>query len=324
MDPVKRRLVYVADESEALLKELSGTPPTRQSRMTRLLVPLSPPTPSQKSTNSVSPLPRPIDPIAKVAPLAMADTALLVSYDGFLLTDGNGRFTTPRDAAQAEKIRDALKSCRAFLKGFLDAAQAERASTESYSSAASSSTYMEEEDSDLEDSSSDESPPPRQRAATAVKARPPHVQPVTPSQMTVAELKAFLRDRGLLTTGNKESLVKRVQKAQRARNSVRGPATAPACGAASRRSLQGSHSGPNTLSSDVLISPPPAGQRLPQLPSPNSYTNDEKNSGLWDVLVHAGSRLFRGGARTSWGLHSRPPEDADDAPLSKRCRLGTE
>ncbi|CBZ25846.1 conserved hypothetical protein [Leishmania mexicana MHOM/GT/2001/U1103] len=320
MDPVKRRLVYVADENEVLLSELSGTPPTRQSRHTRLLVPLSPPTSSQQSPHSVSPPPRPVDETAKAAPVLTADKALLVSYDGFLLTDGSGRFSTPRDAAQAANIRASLKTCRSFLKGFLNAGRPESESTESCSSGASSSTYMEEEDSDLEDTSSDYSPPARPRAAKAARARPRHSLTHSPSQMTVAELKELLRHRGLSITGNKACLVKRAQKL-RAHKSGHVLETAPLSPAASQRTLQSSLPHEITLSSGTSVSSPPLSPRSSQRKSPNCHTSDEKNNSIWGALVHAGSRLFRGGQRASWGFHTRPSEDADDAPFSTRRRL---
>ncbi|CAC9548410.1 SAP domain containing protein [Leishmania donovani] len=320
MDPVKRRLVYVADENEVLLSELSGTPPTRQSRHTQLLVPLSPPTSSQQSPHSVSPPPRPVDATAEAAPVATADKALLVSYDGFLLTDGSGRFSTPRDAAQAADIRDALKTCRSFLKGFLNAARPESESTESCSSGASSSTYMEEEDSDLEETSSDDSPVSRPRATKAARARPPHSHIHNPTQMTVAELKELLRNRGLSIAGNKACLVKRVQKL-RAHESERALETGPLRLGAGQRTLQGSLRHETKLNSGVSVLSPPLSPLPSQRKSPNCHTSDEKNNSIWGALVHAGSRLFRGGARASWGFHTRPPEDADDAPLSTRRRI---
>ncbi|GET93066.1 hypothetical protein, conserved [Leishmania tarentolae] len=319
MDPVKRRLVYVADENEEFLSELSGTPPTRQSRHTRLLVPLSPRTSSQHFSHSVSPPPRPVDATAKAMPSPTADKALLVCYDGFLLTDGSGRFCTPRDAAQAANIRDALKTCRSFLKEFLTSAGDASDSTESCTSGCSSSTYIEEEDSDLEDTSSDDSPPPRLRATKAARTRSPFSHAHSPSHMTVAELKELLRNHGLSTAGNKACLVKRTQNLL-ARGLEGVSETTPVCIGAGLRTLQSSVSDETLLNSCVLVSSPPSSPQLLQPEPSNCHTNDS-NSSIWGALVHAGSRLFGGGARASWGFHTRPPEDVGDAPLSTRRRL---
>ncbi|KAG5465308.1 hypothetical protein CUR178_00007 [Leishmania enriettii] len=323
MDSVKRRLVYVADESEVLLDELSGTPPARPSRLTRLLVPLSPPTSARESPYSASPLPRPIGTKAQTSSSLTADTALLVSYDGFLLTDGNGRFSTPRDATQAACIRDALKTCRAFLKGFLDAARAQSASTESSGSGISSSTYMEEEDSDLEVSSSEDSPAPRRRAAKTSKASQSHGPPRSPSHMTVAELKELLRDHGLSVSGSKTCLLKRAQTLQRGHESEHVIDTPPVNSHKSGEMLRRSLSDCTSLNSGVSLPLPPLSPPSLKMLSPNSHTSEDKNSGIWGALVHAGSRLFRGGGRASWGFHTRSPEDSDDASLSKRRRLDT-
>ncbi|KAK7197255.1 SAP domain containing protein [Novymonas esmeraldas] len=311
MDPVKRRLVYVADESEVLLGELSGTPPTRQSRMTRLLVPLSPRSSSQESPHTASPLPRPID------------RALLVSYNGFLLTDGSGRFATPRDAAQAADIRTALRTCCVFLKQYLDARHAESASAESYSTAPSSSTYREEEDSDLEDSSDSEDVrvTSAQRAARVAKRRVARTSLRSPSKMTVAELKAFLRAHGLAITGNKACLLQRAHEHRRGGDEQPAVGGEEACVEASREPSQNPSSGNTTkrnsgASVSALLSSP----RSSQLQSPKSPGDDEDARGIWGALVHAGSRLFRSGARASWGFHPRQPPDSDAVPPAKRRR----
>ncbi|KAG5463836.1 hypothetical protein LSCM1_00007 [Leishmania martiniquensis] len=321
MDPVKRRLVYVADESEILLSDLSGTPPTRQSRLTRLLVPLSPPTSSQQSPHSFSPLPRPVDTTAEAASAVVADTALLVSYDGFLLTDGNGRFSTPRDAAQAASIRDALRSCCAFLKVFLDGARTESASPESCCSGTSSSTYMEEEDSDLEDSISDDSPAPRRRVSKAARGRQLHGPPRSPSHMTVAELKELLRHHGLSITGNKASLLKRAQKLQRDNEPEQASHILPVGADESEMALRSTLPDHTTRSSGVSVSFPPLSHPSSKKQSPDSQTGDDQKSGIWGALVQAGTRLLRGGARASWGFHTQSPEVNDDATPLKRRRL---
>ncbi|KAG5489887.1 hypothetical protein JKF63_00004 [Porcisia hertigi] len=320
MVSVKRRLVYVADESEVLLNELSGTPPTRQSRMTQLLVPLSPPTSSQKSPNSASPLPRPINTFADAAGVARVDTALLVSYDGFLLTEGNGHLSMPRDAVQAANIRDALKTCREFLKGFLNARRAETASPESSSTGSSSSTYIEDDDSDLYYSSSDTSPTTGTRAAHVSKKRPLRAVPQSPSQMTVVELKELLRKRGLSTAGNKACLVNRIQTLQQVHQSEGVLETASPIVSTKEPPLPSSISDHTTRNSSVSVPSLPSRSPSTQLQSPDSHTGDEKNGGIWGALVHAGSRIFRRGARASSGIHTYALQNSDSTPSSKRRR----
>lgn len=316
MDPVKRRLVYVADESETLLSELSGTPPTRQSRMTRLLVPLSPPTSPPTSKKSPSPLPRPLSTAALLTRADTADPALLVSYNGFLLTDGNGRFATPRDAAQAADLRDALKACREYLRQFLEErSAAASASTASASSAASSSTYIEEEDSDFE-CTSDDSPAPRARAAkeTARRGSPHHPPPHSPSKMTVAQLRQLLRANGLPCGGAKAVLVERAQ-------GVRGQGAA-SDDAPNDRASQASHTENSTRhSTSAASSPVLSSPRSSELKSPTSRASGGESKGIWGVLMHAGSRLFRGSGRASWGVHPRPAESAEAEQPTKRRRL---
>lgn len=351
MDPVKRRLVYVADENEALLNELSGTPPTRQSRVTRLLVPpsRSPSPPSQRSSGGPSPAPRPVT--TNSAPPNQVDAALLVSYNGFLLTDNSGHFATPRTAAEAALLREALKTCRAYLKQFLLAEQREDLSnsTESMSSPASSSTYVEEDEEAMEsDSSSDDSAPaPRHRRGKTAAAAPRLDGEVAqrPSMMTVVQLKEFLRERGVPAAGNKAHLVLRaksvleneqegsvaadIEEAEEAKEeSERGNEDAgetflkepseifhpsPTLSSSVEKSVRRS----TTSRSSTLLTPASSA-----LASPTSRTSTDSR-GLWGALFTAGSRLFGGTARSSLGFVNRSAAQTDDdsiMPPAKRRR----
>ncbi|KPI84495.1 hypothetical protein ABL78_6458 [Leptomonas seymouri] len=318
MDPVKRRLVYVADESEALLSELSGTPPTKQSRMTLLAVPLSPPLSSQRSSDTVSPPPRPV--ATHDATVLQADKKLLVSYNGFLFADGSGRFATPHNAEEAALVRGALKTCRAYLRQFLAGQEEESNSSES-STNASSSTYVEEE-SEVGESSDDSSAPPRQRRAKAAAAAArPAASTQSPSKMTVAELKVFLRERGVPAVGNKANLVLRAQSllvkegpAARHDDNEDEATTTPRHSFQATASLD-HHVRSSGASVSSLVSTPASSL----LSSPTSRTTTENRS-LWGALVTAGSRLFGGTARSSLGFTHTPTSTADDAPPAKRRR----
>ena len=329
MDPVKRRLVYVADESETLLNELSGTPPTRPSRMTRLLVPLSPPSSSQRSSGALSPPPRPVA-TSEATPVVQVDRELLVSYNGFLLVDGSGHFAMPHNAAEAALLRDALKTCRAYLKQFLADQRESSASTESLSSRASSSTYKESEEdtSEMNDSSDDSFASPRHRRAKAPAARLPTGSAPRPSKMTVVELKELLRERGVPAVGNKANLVlraksmlareKQVEKQQAVspcdgvdEASAASPPPSPSPSTASAHTVR--HSAGSA--SSHLLSPASS-----LLASPTSRASTESR-GLWGALITVSSRLFCGNVRRSLGYpgSSGAPLD-DDAPPMKRRR----
>lgn len=317
MDPVKRRLIYVADEQETLLSELSGTPPTRPSRHTRLLVPPSPLPSSPRSSGPLSPPPHPVVSAVPDVP-AVVDRQLLVSYDGHLLADGSGGFAPPRNAVEAAALRDALKVCRTYLLSFVgQQSDGEAASVSTYSASASSSTYVEEEEeeaSDGDSSSDDLRPSPKRRRRVRAAAH-------RPSLMTVAELKALLRDRGEPTTGNKASLITRAQaalaKASAAPQPVGGTdvAAAPSSSPSEMR-----------MSSEVTVrfsrgtaSSGTASPASSLLASPASRTSTEGN-GLWGAFVTASTRLFHRTARHSFGGLAPAATAEDRSPPAKRRR----
>ncbi|KPA79812.1 hypothetical protein ABB37_04909 [Leptomonas pyrrhocoris] len=319
MDLVKRRLVYVADENEVLLGDLSGTPPTRQSRTSLLMVPLSPPL-SQRSSGTISPPPRPV--FTQDAAPPQVDRKLLVSYDGFLLADGSGHFATPHNATEAALMRDALKICRAYLKQFLADQQEESDSSESFSTAASSSTYVEESaESEVDESSDDSSAAPRYRRAKAAAAIQPAGPAPSPSKMTVAELKELLRARGVPAVGNKASLVLRAkslledERAASLLDCGTDEATVtprPSSQATCSRDHTVRNSGASTASRVSTLA-------SSLLASPTARISTE-GRGLWGALVTAGSRLFRGTARGSLGFVHEPAAGQDEVPPAKRRR----
>ncbi|CCW67126.1 unnamed protein product [Phytomonas sp. Hart1] len=109
MSSVKRRLIYIADEGESALQGLNGTPPTRPSKLSFL-----PPIPSSSSESSVK---NETAAFSNSAP--QIDRSILISFDGFLLADGSGRISDPRNEAEAAHILVALRSCCSFLREYL-------------------------------------------------------------------------------------------------------------------------------------------------------------------------------------------------------------
>jgi hypothetical protein len=226
-------------------------------------------------------------------------------------------------------MRAALKTCRAYLRQFLADQQreGESRSTESFSSRASSSTYVEEDEEEEPDSSSDDSPPSprRRRRGKATAPRRTAQLMRTPSKMTVVELKEFLRAHDIPAAGNKASLILRAQSVleeEQAKASAQrcdAAATATVSPLPSSEQMCSEHSvRPCGASESSLLSSPPSSL----LASPTSRTSTESH-GLWGALVSAGSRLFRGTARSSLGIaHKRNSQDTGeaDAPPPERRR----
>lgn len=239
MDSVKRRLVYVADENDILLTDLTGvSPPTpRPSRLSRIHVASS----SDKETQSLSvPEPPPSRRVGAAPDGASRDVdpLLLVSYDGQLLADGSGQLHKPRNAIEAMRLRTSLHACSVFLRDYIRADASPDSSTPQTASVSStipssrshsdsdSSSDGEfsctcENDADDDDDTSERSSPRRKvhKANTNSLARSGG-RSVVGSQvgqpsaglysLTVAELKKELRRVGLPISGSKTALVERL------------------------------------------------------------------------------------------------------------------
>lgn len=194
MDSVKRRLVYVADDDERLLNDLTGSPPTRPSRLSHLHISSSQQSEEGKTSNAGAPTAN-----------AAEHLPIIISYDGFLLADGSGTLHSPRNAREATLIYNALRECQQFLQGFLNPSQRTEGS-HSLEGTSSSTTYADVDDeTGSEESSLYESSPKRKRKDVTSKSSQ------RPAQPTVAVLRGRLRSRGLPVAGTKDTLLARLR-----------------------------------------------------------------------------------------------------------------
>ncbi|EPY16701.1 hypothetical protein STCU_11051 [Strigomonas culicis] len=147
MSTVKRRLVYVADESDSLLADLSDTPPTRKTRGSKLQV-----TPSDGGGS----------PRASAHVASDVDPSLLVSWSGFVLADGSGQLRIPTSSEEGLQLLTSLRECVKFLKKHVNSDYIE-SSDSSSSSQESTSTSTDEE-------SGDDDPLKRENGAAALRS----------------------------------------------------------------------------------------------------------------------------------------------------------
>lgn len=295
MDSVKRRLVYVADENESMLRELTGTPPVRPSRLSKLHI-----TPSSGSSVGLA-------QSVEVAPndgedraVARTNPLLLVSFEGFLLADGTGRLFPPRSAETAAQLHAALKDCRDFLRQYRAQTGSQLSSSFSSTSDVSSSTYQEEEEESSEDDTLSDIPS-RQR-----RPQKPATSLGGPNRLhrvgvTVAELREELRHRGLPVSGTKSALQQRLRLFDSQCGALQDEAEHPV--ASSRPSTpplpeRSAISAAATFSSISPISSTPQSSLSPRssegsLRASGSVPRRLSTKGIWEVLCDAGSRFFR-------------------------------
>lgn len=232
MDSVKRRLVYIADDSETLLNNLTSdyhsTP--RPSRVSRVII-----TPSSDDHVPPRAIPAP-PPNAAGAPNDgpdeeegnLVDPLVLVSYDGFMLADGSGHLHRPRNMAEAARIRAALHACRAFLhaygRGVYPLARSSSLTSPGEESSVSrdSSDYNSSDDEYSESGEDSGASSPRRgnkrarrKTPAAVtgrkRARSSGAAAIDPTALTAAQLREELRAADLPTTGNKAALLARLR-----------------------------------------------------------------------------------------------------------------
>lgn len=262
MSTVKRRLVYVADENDELLADLSDSPPTRKTRFSKLQV-----TPSDGGSPRMS---------ARAAP--DVDPSLLVSWNGFVLADGSGQLRTPTSTEEATALLASLRECVKFIKKHVDSDFLESSDSSSSSSSSEDEESGSEEGYDDDDDREDDFPKrrkPRTRAAPRAPKSGPHTA-------TVKELRDQLRDKGLSVLGRKEVLEKRLHDYLEQSTNTDPHPPSP------RRSVAGGSgrfSAPS--SSNSLHS-----QGSSHFGSPLSRSSTQSR-GIWTTLVDAGTRLFR-------------------------------
>ncbi|CCW59904.1 unnamed protein product [Phytomonas sp. EM1] len=276
MSSIKRRLIYVADESESVLQGLSGTPPMRPSRLS-FLPPISS-SPELSGDEGEGDL-------AKGA--LQVDPSILISYDGFLLVDGSGKISVPRNEMEAVRILDALRSCSTFLREYLHQNASSDDAGESSSSFSSSELNIfteEEEEEEEEDNSWRKKSKARgkrtQRRPPAKKQRPPRQPPRKKETPHRGEV-----DRGAIQANHSSDVF-------------------------------GSKEGEKNeeLTSGVHSSHP-QGWGFPR-----EEPVDSGRGGLWGAIASVGSLLFRSRSRASTGVMGERNTATPPRSLAKRPR----
>lgn len=311
MSSVKRRLVYIADENETLLNELSGTPPTRPTRSSHLLVSPSPlgsdvGAPEDGTVNSTR------------HQHSEVDERLLVSFDGFLLTDGSGRLFVPPSSAQAVQLRISLMACHKYLKQFVGEDAYFSSSSDSYGFSTASSCCDDDscdatEEVEEEDEDDDFSENARRKAALRRRARhatTPTVRRSKLASLTVAQLRDILRDHDLPLGGKKEELLRRIELISSAAKSE-----STSCSEPHHEVLHSIAEAPHSqVSKSSLVSDAPSSQ----LHSPISLSSTESQS-FWGAIANVGSRIFHSTTRSSLSFLS-PKQGSSESPPEKRRR----
>ncbi|KAH9582221.1 SAP domain [Trypanosoma melophagium] len=268
----KRRLLYLPDEEDLLLGELTDSPRPRPSRLSRL------PIISSESGNGNTPA----QDCLETPATETIDSSVFVSYNGYTLADGSGTLHPPSTTRDAVALYRSLRRCSRYLCTYIQPHYTSETPTDCSSSLSLSNYSRYSESSDSE---SYTEPIPRSRKRP--KCDPESLRKRGYGQMTVLELRELLRERNLPISGAKALLISRLQESDAALYEMNL----------------------NDKSVKTAVEPTDVDIYNEEYSFELESGKENKPSSMWNTLLNIGSKLFRRSTGSHpedpEGLHSK-------------------